>query len=79
VLGNLGAVLKEAGADFSHVVQLMTFVVGAQNLPAFYAARNAAYAKLYPDADYPPNTLLVIERLANEEFLLEIQAIAALD
>ena len=79
VFRNLGAVLEEAGATFSHVVQFMTFVVGAQNLPAFYAARNAAYAKLYPEGDYPPNTLLVVERLANEEFLLEIQAIAALD
>ena len=79
VFRNLGAVLEEAGADFSHVVQFMTFVVGAKNLPAFYAARNTAYANVYPDAQYPPNTLLVVERLANEEFLLEIQAIAALD
>ena len=79
VFSNLGAVLEEAGADFSHVVQFMTFIVGAENLPAFYAARNAAYANLFLDANYPPNTLLVVQRLANEEFLLEIQAIAALD
>ena len=79
VFKNIGAVLREAGADFSNVVQFMTFVVGAQNLPAFYEARNKAYKRRYPKADYPPNTLLVIERLASEEFLLEIQAIAALD
>ena len=79
VFRNIGAVLAEAGADFADVVQFMTFVVGAQNLPAFYVARNAAYGDVYPSADYPPNTLLVVERLANEEFLLEIQAIAALD
>jgi enamine deaminase RidA (YjgF/YER057c/UK114 family) len=79
VFRNIGAVLKEADADFSNVVQFTTFIVGAGNLPAFYEARNKAYKKLFPKADYPPNTLLVIERLANEDFLLEIQAIAALD
>ena len=27
---------------------------------------------------YPPNTLLVVDRLASESYLLEIQAVAAL-
>ena len=79
VFKNIGAVLKEGGGDFSNVVQYMTFLTKGVDLPAFYEARNKAYQKLYPKADFPPNTLLIIERLANEEFQVEIQAIAALD
>src|SRR3954470_22656404 len=79
VFTNIGLVLKEGGGDFGNVVQFMTFLTKGVDLPAFYEARNKAYKTLYPKADYPPNTLLVIERLANEEFQVEIQAIAALD
>jgi enamine deaminase RidA (YjgF/YER057c/UK114 family) len=79
VFKNIGAVLKAARADFSNVVQFTTFLVSAADLPEFYAARKRHYRKLYPGADYPPNTLLIVNRLGSEDFLLEIQTIAALD
>jgi hypothetical protein len=31
---------------------------------------------MFPDGKYPPNTLLVIDRLVGEQFLLEVQTIA---
>jgi hypothetical protein len=31
---------------------------------------------MFPDGKYPPNTLLVIDRLVQEQFLIEIQTVA---
>lgn len=79
VFSNLEAVLKSAGANFNNVVQFTTFLVDSRDMPAFHAARKELYRRIYPKGDYPPNTLLVIDRLASEDFLLEVEAIAALD
>ena len=79
VFANLGAVLKGARATFNHVVQFTTFLVDSRDIPAFFAARNQLFKKIYPKGDYPPNTLVVIDRLVMEDLLLEIEAIAALD
>ena len=79
VFANLGAVLKAAGANFNHVVQFTTFLVDSRDIPTFFQVRNKLFKKIYPRRDYPPNTLLVIDRLALEDLLLEVEAIAALD
>ena len=79
VFANLGAVLKAAGANFNHVVQFTTFLVDSRDIPTFFQVRNKLFKKIYPKRDYPPNTLLVIDRLALEDLLLEVEAIAALD
>ena len=31
---------------------------------------------MFPNGKYPPNTLLVIDRLVQEQFLIEIQTVA---
>jgi len=31
---------------------------------------------MFPDGKYPPNTLLIIDRLVQEQFLIEIQTVA---
>ena len=33
---------------------------------------------MFPDGKYPPNTLLIIDRLVQEQFLIEVQTVAAL-
>jgi enamine deaminase RidA (YjgF/YER057c/UK114 family) len=76
VLDNLGKILKDLGADFESVVQFTTYITGADYIPAFMAARSAVFPKLFPGGKYPPNTLLIIDRLVKPEFLLEIEAIA---
>jgi hypothetical protein len=35
------------------------------------------FPKLFPNGNYPPNTLLIVDRLVKEEFMLEVQTIAA--
>ena len=74
----IGAALEAAGAGWRNVVQFTTFLVHSQDIPKFYAWREREYPKMFPDGKYPPNTLLIIDRLVQEQFLLEIQTIAAI-
>ena len=78
VFENLGGILESVGATFSNVVEFTTYVVGRDSVQAYIAARTEVYPEIFPDADYPPNTLLVVDGLVREEFLLEIKAVAAL-
>ena len=76
VFANLGLILKDLGADFEQVVQFTTYLTSADSIPTFMSARAALFPKLFPGGKYPPNTLLVIDRLVKAEFLLEVEAIA---
>ena len=78
VLQNIGGVLAAAGAGFSNVVEFTTYVVGRESIQGFIDGRNQVFPDIFPDGDYPPNTLLVVEGLVREEFLVEIKAVAAL-
>ena len=40
--------------------------------------RTRAFPGLFTGGAYPPNTLLIIDRLVREEFLIEVSAVAAL-
>jgi hypothetical protein len=42
------------------------------------AYRTREFPKLFKGGAYPPNTLLIIDRLVREDFLIEISAVAAL-
>jgi enamine deaminase RidA (YjgF/YER057c/UK114 family) len=77
VMDNLGGVLRGAGASFADVVKYTMFVVGRGNVAAMREARSALWSELYPDGRYPANTLLVVDGLASPEYLVEIEAIAA--
>ena len=69
--------LKSAGAGWGNVVQFTTYLVHSQDIPKFMAWRLREFPKLFPDGKYPPNTLLVIDRLVGEPYLIEVQTIAA--
>ena len=76
-LANIGAILSSAGASFSDVVEFVTYVVGRDSIQGFIAGRTEVYPQMFPNSEYPTNTLLVIEGLVRPEFLVEIKAIAA--
>jgi enamine deaminase RidA (YjgF/YER057c/UK114 family) len=76
VFDNLGKILKDLGTDFESVVQFTTFMTSADYIPIWMQERAALFPKLFPGGKYPPNTLLVIDRLVKPEFLLEVEAIA---
>jgi hypothetical protein len=53
-------------------------MVHSQDIAKFMAWRQREFPRLFPSGAYPPNTLLIIDRLVREEFLLEVSAVAAL-
>ncbi len=75
VFRNLGGIIKDLGADFEQVVQFTTYLTKAESIPVWMSARSELFLKLFPGGKYPPNTLLVIDRLVKPEFLLEVEAI----
>ena len=75
---NIGAALASQGAGFSNIVEFTTYLVHSQDIPRFVAYRTREFPKLFSGGAYPPNTLLMIDRLVREEFLIEVSAVAAL-
>ena len=75
---NIGSALKSQGADFGNLVEFTTYLVHSQDIPKFMAYRTREFPKLFKNGAYPPNTLLMIDRLVKEEFLIEVSAVAAL-
>ena len=78
VYGQIEKTLQSAGAGWANVVQFTTYLVHSQDIAKFYRWREHEYPRMFPDGRYPPNTLLIIDRLVQEQFLIEIQTIAAI-
>ena len=70
--------LRSQGAGWGSVVQFTTYLVHSQDIPRFMQWRLREFPRLFPNGAYPPNTLLVIDRLVGEQYLIEVQAVAAL-
>jgi enamine deaminase RidA (YjgF/YER057c/UK114 family) len=78
VFANIGAALSSQGASFANLVEFTTYLVHSQDIPKFMAYRAREFPKLFAGGAYPPNTLLMIDRLVQEQFLIEVSAVAAL-
>ena len=78
VFAQIETALKSAGAGWGNVVQFTTYLVHSQDIPKFMQWRLREFPRMFPDGKYPPNTLLVIDRLVQEQFLVEVQTVAAL-
>jgi enamine deaminase RidA (YjgF/YER057c/UK114 family) len=75
---NIEAALKSAGAGWGNIVQFTTYLVHSQDIPNFMKYRLREFPKMFANGLYPPNTLLMIDRLVLEPALIEVQAVAAL-
>jgi len=73
VFKNLQAALEAAGAKFSDVVKMNTYITDMEQAPAVREVR----ARYFGDTT-PASTLVQVVRLARPEFMLEIEVIAAL-
>jgi enamine deaminase RidA (YjgF/YER057c/UK114 family) len=78
VFGQIETALKSQGAGWGNVVQFTTYLVHSQDIPRFMQYRLREFPKFFANGVYPPNTLLIVDRLVQEQFLVEVQAIAAL-
>ncbi len=75
---NIETTLRAAGADFSNVVQFTTYLVHSQDIAKFMTYRMREFPRMFRNGAYPPNTLLMVDRLVQEAFLIEVQTVAAL-
>ncbi|WP_046868111.1 RidA family protein [Microvirga massiliensis] len=78
VFQNIEAALQSAGASWQHVVQFTTYLVHSQDIPKFMAFRLREFPRMFRNGVYPPNTLLMVDRLVKEPFLVEVQTVAAI-
>jgi enamine deaminase RidA (YjgF/YER057c/UK114 family) len=73
VFANLEAGLAAVGAGLSDVLRLNTYITDAQFIAAFREVRD----RILPSPQ-PASTLVVVSALADPEWLIEIEAIAAI-
>ena len=78
VFSQIETALRSAGAGWGNVVQFTTYLVHSQDIPKFMQWRVREFPRMFPDGKYPPNTLLIIDRLVQEQYLVEVQTVAAL-
>ena len=77
-LHNVRAIVEAAGCAMGDIVRFQTFLTHAEDIPGFMRARAEVFPRYFPDGAYPPNTLLIIDRLVQESLLVEVQTVAAL-
>lgn len=75
VYDNIETALKSVGAGLQNIIKTTTYITDAANLSALREVRIKRYGNLKSP---PANTLLVISRLAEPEFLVEIDVVAAI-
>ena len=77
VFQNLGAALACVGCTATNLVKLTVFLRDINHLAAYREARNNFFATTHPPAA-PAVTLVEVSRLYGPDFLIEIEAIAAI-
>ncbi len=77
VFANIAAALDSVDAGWGNVVQFTTYLVHSQDIAEFMAYRGRAFPGMFANGAYPPNTLLVVDRLVQEKLLIEVQTVAA--
>lgn len=77
VYDNLGKVLSGLGMTFNNIVKFNTYFVHSQDISRFMVLRKQHFQEYFTTELWPPNTIAVIDRLVKEDFLLEVEAVAA--
>lgn len=70
---NLGSILRQAGADSSHVVQCNVFLTDIRDFPKM----NLIYGGFFPEGRYPARSTMEVRALPRDA-IVEIAAIALL-
>ena len=78
VFSNLGDVLEGLGGNYASIARFTTYLVHSQDIETFMKLRTELFARIFPGPLFPPNTLLIVDRLVKEEFLIEVEAIASI-
>lgn len=74
VFENLKAALAACGASLDHVVKITVFMTDVSEIQTFREVRDRYFA-----TELPASTLVQVVRLARPEFMIEIEAVAAVE
>lgn len=70
---NIAAILAEAGGCPADIVRLNAYVTGREHLAGYMAARDA-----FVGDPAPASTLMIVTGFSRPEFVVEVEALAAL-
>jgi enamine deaminase RidA (YjgF/YER057c/UK114 family) len=76
VFANLATALQARGCTAANLVKLTVFLTDMDNLGSYREARNRFFATVMPPAA-PAVTLVEVSKLYGADFMIEIEAIAA--
>jgi enamine deaminase RidA (YjgF/YER057c/UK114 family) len=76
VFSNLAIALQASGCTAANLVKLTVFLTDMDNLAGYREARNRFFASVTPPAA-PAVTLVEVSKLYGADFMIEIEAIAA--
>ena len=76
VFRNLDVALRASGCTAANLVKLTVFLTDMDNLASYREARNRFFATVTPQAA-PAVTLVEVSKLHGPDFMIEIEAIAA--
>ena len=68
----VGELLRAADMDFSDIVRINAYVTAREHLKGYMAARDRFIA-----SPPPASTLMIVSGFAREEFMVEIEVMAA--
>lgn len=69
---SIAAILAEAGMSLKDVIKLNAYVTGREHMRGYMDVRNGLF-----EEPYPASTLMIVGGFSREEFVVEIEAIAA--
>ncbi|MGZ5876597.1 MAG: RidA family protein [Bradyrhizobium sp.] len=76
VFRNLAVALEASGCTAANLVKLTVFLTDMNNLGSYREARNRFFASVTPPAA-PAVTLVEVSKLYGADFMIEIEAVAA--
>ncbi len=80
IIANMKAFLAEAGATLLDVVQLRVFTIRIDEMRSLGKWRAKAFPELWRyDQTAPSSTTVQVDRLADPDFLVEIEAVAVVE
>ena len=74
VYQNIASVLTECGMGLENLVKVTIYLTDPDNIEGWRGVQKEAFGDIAP-----ASTLLVVSRLARPEYLVEVEAIAAID
>lgn len=75
---NLESLISASGLTFPDIVQFRTFLVGRAAMAGFTRARDERFKDWFGSSPPPPNTLVIVQGLADPRALVEIEVVGAL-